>query len=349
MQRLVKQLAVVGGAVAAGGYAVQSVIRKARWFEFDGKVVVITGASRGLGLVLARQLVDRGAKVAICARTQADLDEAAAELRKRGGQVLAAACDIRDMEQVKRFIGRVTGTWGRIDVLLNVAGVIEVGPLESMTLEDFHEAMDINCYGALHTILAVLPTMKQQRWGRILNVASIGGKQAVPHLLPYDMSKFALVGLSNGLRTDLAKDGIIVTTASPTLMRTGSPRNAFFKGHHRGEYAWFSLGGSLPIVSMNAERAANQILTACQAGDADVFITNLLNPPIWAARLLPTLTTEILSVVNRFLPPPGGIGKRRAWGHDSQSAVSPSLLTTLSDQAAAQNNELHARTASSSP
>ena len=213
-----------------------------------------------------------------------------------------------------------------------------------MTLDDFHRAMDGNCWGPLHAILAVLPHMRSRRWGRIVNVASIGGKKAVPHLLPYDASKFALVGLSTGLRTELLKDGILVTTANPTLMRTGSPRNAEFNGRHCEEYAWFSLGDSLPIVSVDAGRAADQILRACQNGDAEVFITNLLNPAVIATKFAPALTTEVLSLIDRFiLPGMGGVGQQSRRGYESESFISPSPVTTLNEQAARRNNEMRPR------
>jgi NAD(P)-dependent dehydrogenase (short-subunit alcohol dehydrogenase family) len=259
------------------------------------------------------------------------------------GEVVAIACDVRKAEDVQQMVSDLLASWGGVDVLLNVAGIIEVGPLDTMTLQDFHDAMDTNCWGPLHAILAVLPAMRRQRWGRIVNIGSIGGKQAVPHLLPYVTSKFALVGLSNGLRAELAKDGILVTTANPTLMRTGSPRNALFKGHHRQEYAWFSLGGSLPLVAVSAERAARQVLRACQNGDSDVMIGNWLNPPLWAHYLLPRLTTEVFSLVNALLPGPGGIGTAAARGYDSESVVSPSVLTALGDAAARRNNEMRPR------
>ncbi|MEJ7710408.1 MAG: SDR family oxidoreductase [Pyrinomonadaceae bacterium] len=140
------------------------------------------------------------------------------------------------------MVQRVTETLGGIDVLINNAGLIQVGPLEVMTLEDYEEAMRTHFWAPLYTILAVLPQMRRRQEGRIVNISSIGGKIAVPHLVPYSASKFALVGLSTGLRTELAKDKIVVTTVSPGLIRTGSPRNATFKGKHREEYAWFSIG-----------------------------------------------------------------------------------------------------------
>lgn len=342
MDAFTRKLILCGGSAALGWWLAKSAVRHARWFSYQGKVVIVTGGSRGLGLEICRRLVAQGAKVAFCSRTEEDVQAARTELEERGGQVYGTTCDVTKPDEINAFIGDVIRRFGRVDVLLNVAGIIKVGPLDSMTLDDFHEAMDINCWGPLHAILAVLPHMRRQQWGRICNVASIGGKQAVPHLLPYDASKFALVGLSTGLRTELAKDGIVVTTVNPTLMRTGSPRNAEFKGRFRQEYAWFKLGGALPIVSMSSGRAANQVLLACQRGDAEVFITNVLNPPVLAARFLPELTTEVLSLVDRLLPRIGGIRQRSKRGYESESAITRSPLTALADAAAYRNNEMRA-------
>ncbi|MBL8826030.1 MAG: SDR family oxidoreductase [Planctomycetaceae bacterium] len=327
----------------------QAAVRRARWFEWRHRVAIVTGGSRGLGLVLSRHLVEAGCRVFICARTADDVSAAVAELRSLGGDVDGVTCDVRNPAEVRQVVELAVTRWGRLDVLFNVAGIMQVGPLDAMTLDDFHEAMDINCWGALHTTLAVLPTMRQQRWGRIVNVGSIGGKRAVPHMIPYDTSKFALVGLSAGLRTELAQDGILVTTVNPSLMRTGSPRNATFKGQHRQEYTWFSLGGSLPLLSICADRAARQIMVACQQGESEVYIGNWLSPPVWAARLAPRLTTEVLSLVNRWLPAMGGIGQQAAYGYESESHLAPSWLTALGDAAARRNNELRPRDSLGNP
>jgi NAD(P)-dependent dehydrogenase (short-subunit alcohol dehydrogenase family) len=335
---------LIAGGLGVGAYcAAREIVRRSRWIDLAGKTAIVAGGSRGLGLIIARQLVDAGANVAICARTEDDVEAAVRELRERGGSAIGVACDIRNPDEVQSLVNHVVAKWGTVDLLFNVAGIMQVGPLDEMTLTDFHEAMDSNCWGALHTILAVLPIMRRRRFGRIVNIASIGGKQAVPHMVPYDASKFALVGLSNGLRTELAKDGILVTTACPTLMRTGSPRNAEFKGRHKQEYAWFSIGGSLPLVSVDAGRAAQQVIRACQCGDGELYITNLLNPPVLAAELAPALTSEVLALINRFLPAPGGIGRRAAWGYESQSSASPSLPTSLNEQAASEHNQLRPR------
>jgi NAD(P)-dependent dehydrogenase (short-subunit alcohol dehydrogenase family) len=340
VNRLAKGLLVAGGVGLAATIAAKALLRRSRWFEFAGTTCIVTGGSRGLGLVLSRQLVAQGARVAICARTEADLREAEEQLRNLGGDVLAIRCDVRNRNEVENMVRAVLDRWGSIDVLFNVAGVIEVGPLDAMTLDDFHRSMDTHCWGVLHTVLATLPTMRRRGWGRIVNIASIGGKRAVPHMIPYAASKFALVGLSNGLRTELAQENILVTTACPSLMRTGSPRNATFKGQHRAEYVWFSISDSLPGISMDVETAAKQILRACQRGDAEVIISHAFNPAIVFQQVAPGITTELLAIVNRFLPQMGGIGQRAAKGYESESSWSPSLLTTLTERAAEKNNEM---------
>ncbi len=342
LQRSVNTLAKIALAAAATGAGIEvtrAVVRRKRDFDWRSKRVIITGGSRGLGLVIARQLADQGARIAITARSGHDLEVAAIELRNRGAEVIAHPCDVRDRDQVVDLIDCVTKQFDGIDVLLNVAGIITVGPLDAMTMDDFHDSMQTNCWGALHTSLEVLPHMRAAGWGRIVNVASIGGKRAVPHMLPYAASKFALVGLSNGLRAELKHENIFVTTACPGLMRTGSPRRATFKGQHRAEYAWFSIGDSLPIVSMDAESAATQILTACRYGRGDVFIHSPLNLTIALQSLFPDLTQEILALAKTVLPKMGGIGRASAKGHESESVWSPSVLTTLTQRAAAANNQ----------
>jgi short-subunit dehydrogenase len=318
----------------------RTVIRRQRTYDLMGKTVLITGGSRGLGLVMAREFVRQGARVAICARDSAELERASEDLMLRGGEVFPVTCDLTDRMEVERLVCKIPEEFGEIDILVNNAGVISVGPVEEMGIGDFEEAMRTNYWAAVYTILAVLPRMLMQRKGRIVNIASIGGKISVPHLLPYCASKFALAGLSAGLRAELAKDGIVVTTVCPGLMRTGSPRNAIFKGKHRAEYTWFSISDSLPLVSMSAERAARQIVTACKRGDAEVVLSLPAKLAVRFYTHFPELTADLLGVVNQLLPPPGGIGAERARGSESESSLSPSFLTLLGDKAARKNNQL---------
>jgi NAD(P)-dependent dehydrogenase (short-subunit alcohol dehydrogenase family) len=325
----------------AGLYLTARAIRQyARWYDLRGKTALITGGSRGLGLALGREFVARGARVAICARDAEELERAGSDLVRPGRPVLALPCDVANMEEVGRMAQAVREHFGAIDVLVNNAGVIEVGPVETMTLADYEEALDVNLRGPLHTMLAVIPEMRRRGEGRIVNIASIGGKIAMPHLTPYTMSKFALVGLSKAMRAELAKDGVVVTTICPGLMRTGSPRNATFKGRHRAEYAWFSISDSLPLLTVSAEKAARRIVSACQRGEAEVIFPIQAKLAAIADMIAPELVADLLGLINRLMPAPGGIGFARMKGSESQSSLSPSWLTLLGDRAARRYNEV---------
>jgi NAD(P)-dependent dehydrogenase (short-subunit alcohol dehydrogenase family) len=328
----------LGALAAAGIGAVMGLkaLRRER-VSFQGKTVLVTGGSRGLGFILARLFLEEGARVAITAREHHTLERARSELAHLGGEVLTVTCDVRDQVQVEAMVEHVHERFGAVDVLVNNAGVIQAGPLESMTLEDFREAMDTHYWASLYTTLAVLQEMKRRGEGRIVNISSIGGRVAIPHLLPYSASKFALVGLSDGLRAELAQDGISVTTVCPGLMRTGSPPNAFFKGDHEAEYAWFFLSDSLPGLSLNAERAARKILEACRRGDAEILVGLPAKLGVLARTLAPNLTASLLAFTNRRLPQNSNTDRIR--GRDSETPLTRSWVTELSRRAAARNNE----------
>jgi len=308
-------------------------------YNLKDKVVLITGGSRGLGLVMAREFQARGAKVAICARDAEELLKAEDDLQARG-EAFAIKCDVTNKNEVEEMIDRVVEHFGHIDVLVNNAGVIQVGPLEVMTPADFERAMATHFWGPLNTILAVLPLMRERGEGRIVNISSIGGKVGVPHLIPYSASKFALVGLSKGLRAELAKDNIKITTVCPGLMRTGSPRNADFKGNREAEYAWFSISDSLPFTSIQAERAARKVIGACVSGRAELVISIQAKAALFFDQMFPEASAEVMAVMNKLLPGGDGRGIRSAKGKDSTSQWSPSLLTVLTERAAVRNNEI---------
>src|SRR6185312_1006001 len=217
---------------AAVGLALTAIkfMRQGKAPAMHGQVVLITGGSRGLGLLLAHEFARHGAKLVICARNEQELAHAEQELEQHGAEIFNLACDISDHLQVENLVQQATAKFGRIDVLVNNAGIITVGPLMAQTLQDFKESMDIMFWGAYYSTMAVLPQMLERKSGRIVNITSIGGKVSVPHLLPYDSAKFAMVGFSEGLRAEMAKEGIKVVTIVPGLMRTGSQVNAYFKG-----------------------------------------------------------------------------------------------------------------------
>ncbi|MBC5994313.1 SDR family NAD(P)-dependent oxidoreductase [Pontibacter cellulosilyticus] len=328
-------------AAGAGALLVaRSVYRNLTAYDFSGKIVLITGGSRGFGLVMARQLASEGARLVLCARDETELENARMELAGKGADVLVQKCDVTVEQQVNDMITNVLNEYGPIDVLINNAGIISAGPVAEMTLQEFEEAMNTHFWGPLYTTLAVLPSMKARQEGRILNIASIGGKISVPHLVPYSASKFALVGLSEGLRAELKKYNITVTTANPGLMRTGSPRHAIVKGHHKEEYALFKIMDSSPLTSISAEESAKQVLDALRYGEAEVTTTLPAKFGELLHGISPGLMSSIFEIVNRVLPGEGGIGKKRTKGYESESDLSFSKFTESTDEAAVRNNEV---------
>jgi NAD(P)-dependent dehydrogenase (short-subunit alcohol dehydrogenase family) len=337
-----QETAVAAGAMAIGAALVARGLRATRRCDFTGASVLITGA-RGLGLELARQIGREGARVTIAARDHGELERAQHDLRERGIDAHTIVCDVRNRDEARQLVRQVVSRTGRIDVLINNAGIIQVGPLAHMQRGDFEDAMAVHFWGPLHAMLEAIPEMKRQGAGRIVNISSIGGKIGVPHLTPYCASKFALTGLSESVRAELARDNIYVTTVCPGMMRTGSPFNAWFKGRHRDEFAWFVISDSIPGMSIHASRAAAQVIDACRHGDAELVITLPAKLAVIAQAVMPEAVAAMMALANRLLlpePTADDSGDRRHSGWQSMSEATPSRLTALTEKAAAENNQL---------
>jgi len=290
---------------AASALAVRALIQQKRTADLGGQVVLITGGSRSLGLALAHEFGKHGCRLALCARDDGELTRAREDLQASGYEVYTSVCDLTETAQITRLISEITAHYGHIDILVNNAGIIEVGPVQNMQRKDFEDAMAVDFWGVLDPILAVLPQMQARHAGRIVNITSIGGKVAFPHLLPYAAAKFAATGLSEGLHAELKRDGITVTTIVPGLLRTGSYFNALFKGNKTGEFAWFSLGDNLPGGSISAERAAREIVAATRHGEAERILSIPANLLSRAQGLAPSATGRLLTFLNNaVLPPP---------------------------------------------
>lgn len=322
---------------------------KTHWAR--GKVVVITGGSRGLGLAMAEEFGRRGARLVLAARNEAELSQARAQLIERGAirsadDALISTVDLRKPEDAERLIEEANRRFGRVDVLINNAGVMCVGPVENQTLDQFREAMDSNFYSGLHCTLAVLPQMLRRREGAIANVTSIGGRVAVPHLLPYTASKFAAVGLSEGLGIELRSKGIRVTTICPGLMRTGSHRNATFTGDASREYRWFSMAANMPGASTSARHAARKIADGIAAGCAEITITPQALLAARFGNLSPELKRVAMMAVHMALPDPlEGQNAPRRGDEMRDREVFPA--STIGDSAARRYNQAGAYAAAS--
>ncbi len=335
MTRVLKLIVSAGAAGAAA--AATAWARRSR-FRFAGKAVVIVGGSRGLGLQIAREAARRGARVGLCARQADELDAARNELTANGAVAVTAVCDVRDNASITSAFERMAAEFGTIDVLVNAAGIIGVGPIDALEFDDFRESMETNFFGALRSTYAVLPAMRERHAGRIVNITSIGGAIAVPHLLPYCASKFALVGLSEGLRAELARDGIVVVTVIPGLMRTGSPPHATFIGQSEKEYTLFSLADATSLTSVSVEHAARVILDGTERGSARVVVSWQAKLALGVQALAPPLVRAGL-LFTAFALPRGGDHPERKSGSQSETPLTRSVLTVASRHASETQNE----------
>src|SRR4029077_4758353 len=242
------------------------------------------------------------AKVALIARDADELARAESDLAGRGGEVLTISCDLLERPQIEAAVQETINRFGRIDILINNAGIIQVGPLEHMVREDFERAMRLHFWAPFDLIRQVVPEMRHRGGGRIVNISSIGGKIAVPHMAPYTASKFALAGLSDALCAELARENILVSTVTPGMMRTGSQGHANFKGDHAREYKWFAASSALPLASISAEHAARKIIAACVRGKPALIMPIPALALILANVLCPNLFGHVMRIVNRYLP-----------------------------------------------
>lgn len=321
-----KTAAVVGGVVAGAAIVGSAAVIAATILALrtlrsrpipEGAVVVITGGSRGLGLAIASRFARKHkVRLVLAARDRQELERAQATLLERHPNLAPAdfylvAVDLMERSECERLVAEAMARFGRIDVLVNNAGIIEVGPLESQSLDAFERAIKLHYLAPLYTIWAAIPHLRKQEplpggghRASIVNISSMGGKVPIPHLLPYVGSKFALTGLSEGLHMELRKRGIRVTTVCPGLMRTGGEEHAHFVGYPDKESKWFKFSATTPGLAASVNHAAGRIYNAVVRGCAEITIT----PQAWIlARkhsMFPGAVQYAGSVVNEYILPP---------------------------------------------
>jgi len=203
----------------------------------DGKVVVITGGSSGLGSETARHLVQEGAKVVLGAR-RLDRLEALAKTLGLGSEAIVRT-DVTDLAQVQALVARAVQTHGRVDVMLNNAGVMPLSPLEMLRVQEWHQTIDVNVKGVLHGIAAVLPHMKAQRGGQIINVSSVAGHLVSAGGVVYSASKFAVRAIAEGLRKEVKPYNIRSTILSPGAVDTELPASTKAEGMAQAMQAFY--------------------------------------------------------------------------------------------------------------
>lgn len=310
-------------------YGTRTLLRKRRRVELRGRVVVVTGASSGLGLLIARHAAGQGAMLALAARDAGELTEVAAELRAAGAEeVFVVPTDVTKPEEIERLINQTIAKYGRIDVLINNAGTMLVGPLEAMTAEDFERVLAVNFWGGVRATLAALPHMRAAGFGRIANVVSVGGRAVVPHMAPYTASKYAFTGFTKAIRAELARDNILVTGVYPGPIRTGGHRHAWFKGDTAAEYAWFAAADTVPGISTSADACARALLEGVCNGDPEVNVGPSTHLSIVLEGLFPDWAAELNALVDRAMPAPENLSAPAVQGHSLAGKV-PSVLGKL--------------------
>jgi short-subunit dehydrogenase len=328
------------GFCAAALFAASRLVKYAKKVDLRGKTVLITG-SRGLGLALAYELGQSGARIALCARDSEELERACEGLHREGIAAVCFPCDVTQKNEIGPLVRQVIERFGRLDILVNNAGEIQVGPFDSLEYSDFERAMDLMFWAPVNLTFAVLPEMRRQGGGNIVNITSVGGRVSVPHLLPYSCAKFAFVGFSTGLSTELRGSGVDVLTAVPGLMRTGGHLHAKFKGNAQDEFAWFSLLGNLPGMSVAAGYAARCIRRALERKMRVCTISLPAKILIACEALLPDTMRTVMASTNRFLLPRSNGSKQEVAGHSLEPLFGRSFqaATALGKQAADALNE----------
>lgn len=225
--------------------------------KLHGKVAIVTGASSGIGEQSAIALAAAGAKVAITARRSERLQAVAQQIQQKGGEVLSITADVADEAQVREMVAKTQSAWGRVDVLVNNAGVMLLGPIDGANTEDWRRMMNVNVLGLMYATHAVLPLMKAQGEGHIVNISSVAGRVANAGTGVYNATKWAVNAFSESLRKEVYKDKIRVTIIEPGLVATELPQHITDAGAKERTKAFYES-----VRSLDSEDIATAIVYA---------------------------------------------------------------------------------------
>lgn len=300
---MTKLLKIAATLLAASCVGAMIAVRRRR-LDLTGRVAIVTGGGRGLGLAVTRALVAEGCQVAICGRDGEVIQAAVKSLRQQGAEVWGSACDAADQTQVARFVHDVIERFGKIDILVNNAGQCYVGPAVELSAEDVRTALRNIFWTHYHPTMAVLPHLRQNRFGRIINITSLSGKVPTPHQAAYVAGKYAATGWSQALAIELRREGIEVSTVTPPPLHNGAPLHAHFNGNRDAEFGWFARVLNSRLTSISAERVARVVvgLTRGRGGERAVGVVAWALARVFAA--LPNVSSRMLSYVERRMPAP---------------------------------------------
>lgn len=274
-----------------------------RGYFFD-KSVLVTGASSGIGHDVAIAFGEQGARVALLARRRAQLEELARKIEKAGGKALPLECDVTDRAGVFLAVDQVKEAFGKVDILINSAGLLISDPVEEMRPDDLEKMMAVNLFGALNAMQAVLPIMHRARGGNIVNISSLAGRRGVSPLGGYSATKFALVGLTEAMRVELFGSGIKVSLVMPGVIDTPMARGAL---RHA------SLKGMPAMMAMPPRWVTWAVLAAAAFGLTEVDVPPGAAVAEKLASLFPGVTDALLSVGTKIMQSAGammGVGNK---------------------------------------
>ena len=254
----------------------------------EGKVAIITGASAGIGEATARELASAGANVVLAARRKERLERLEKEIREMGGTALAVPTDVTDVDQVTNLIQTTLSTFGRIDILANIAGWSKYQWLEKLSPKDLRQHYEVNVIGMAEVTRQVIPTMKAQRSGYILNMSSYASRISIPPLTVYASTKYAVEGLTDGLRRELIPWGIEVMRIHPSAV-TGTEFNERVVKEGGVRYRSFPLG------KISRESLAKMLVELIEKPRRALFVSRIYEPGVFLNKTFPQTVDWIMA------------------------------------------------------
>lgn len=251
--------------------------------DFKNKVVLITGASSGIGKETAIEFAKKGSNIVLVARREDKLEQVATELKKFSISTLVCQCDVSKKDQVKEMSKKVLDKFGYVDILINNAGFAIYGSVSDLSIDDIESQMETNYFGMVYCIKNFLPLMLSRKSGHIVNVASVAASFGLPGITSYCASKFAMLGFSEGLKHELNNTGVGITVVSPIMVRTN-----FFNHDSFAKMPKYSP------TSLSSKTVAKTILKAANSPRLEIIVPSVVRGAVWMKNTFPYLINPII-------------------------------------------------------